>query len=328
MHLAGVLPVPAGCESGRVFPVLTVALDNELRFISVVACNVEHPMVSSTASVEPLPLTGHSFTRSDSIASSLSSAGEGSGAVLKRRSRTRTRSLASAKRGRSLGPQAGSSKYESDAGESFLDLDDAPPLPSQSPTAVLHAEPEEMTPTEKHNLKKSRRRSRTIGPESRPTFKGLEAEMPQFARSWSALDVRDPPPEQSRGRQAKSDNGSVKGVRASCACSGGGMLTPCSNEGEAAWSQSPSSILPTKLSLRLLVTAQPTDPVRVRRGPSCPDSGSFCTERARLNFDAALVDVVVCLSCVDIRRHPNRVVHALHRQRRRGGRVVSGDCHS
>lgn len=171
-------------------------------------------MVLSTVPVEPLPQFGAPFTRSDSTASSLHSAGEGSGAVLKRRSRTRTRSLAPAKRGRSLGPLAGSSKYESDAGESFLDFDDAPPLPSTtSPTALFHEEPREMTPTEQQNLKKYRRRSRTIGPESRPTFEGLEVEMPGYVRSWSALDVRDPPPEQSRGRQAKSDTGSVKGVR-------------------------------------------------------------------------------------------------------------------
>ncbi|KAI0787934.1 hypothetical protein C8Q74DRAFT_1437016 [Fomes fomentarius] len=71
-----------------------------------------------------------------------------------------------------------------------------------------------MTPTEQQNLKKYRRRSRTIGPESRPTFEGLEVEMPGYVRSWSALDVRDPPPEQSRGRQAKSDTGSIKGANA------------------------------------------------------------------------------------------------------------------
>ena len=46
----------------------------------------------------------------------------------------------------------------------------------------FHEEPEEMTPTEQRELKKSRRRSRTVGPESRPTFEGLQAEMPQFIR--------------------------------------------------------------------------------------------------------------------------------------------------
>ncbi|KAI0749578.1 hypothetical protein C8Q80DRAFT_1100625 [Daedaleopsis nitida] len=165
-------------------------------------------MVPPTASVAPLPPV-HPF-RSDSITSSLHSAGEGSGAVLKRRSRTRTRSLASAKRGRSAGPPVGSSNYESDAGESFLDLDDAPPLPSP----VLHDEPEEMSLAEQRAIKKSRRRSRTIGPESRRPLEGLHADGTQFGRSWSALDVRHPPPEQSRGRQAKSDNGSVKGAQA------------------------------------------------------------------------------------------------------------------
>lgn len=166
-------------------------------------------MVPSTASVEPLLPHPHPFARSDSVASSSRSVASTSGAGLQRRSRTRTRSIVSAKRGRSVGPPAGSSKYESDAGESFLDLDDAPPVPT-----LVHDEPEEMTPTERQEVKKTRRRSRTIGPETRPPPDGLHPGMPPMARSWSALDVRDTrEPEQDRGRQAKSDNGSVKGVR-------------------------------------------------------------------------------------------------------------------
>ncbi|RPD61085.1 hypothetical protein L226DRAFT_570819 [Lentinus tigrinus ALCF2SS1-7] len=167
-------------------------------------------MVPSTASVEPSLSRPHPFARSDSIASSSCSVASSSGAGLQRRSRTRTRSLASTKRGRSQGPPAGSSKYESDAGESFLDLDDAPPVPT-----LVHDEPEEMTPREKQEVKKTRRRSRTIGPETRPPAEGLHPEMPPMARSWSALDVRDPSQsEHGRGRQAKSDNGSLKGAKA------------------------------------------------------------------------------------------------------------------
>ena len=163
------------CASGprRVFGLLTVALDNELRFSSVVACNVELSMLSSAAHVEPIHpyASAAPFARSDSITSSIHSVGSGSGVPLQRRSRTRTRSsIALSKRGRSQGPPAGSSKYESDAGESFLDFDDAPPVPT------LHDEPVEMTPTESTELKKSRRRSRTIGPESRPTYEGLRGD--------------------------------------------------------------------------------------------------------------------------------------------------------
>ncbi|KAI0691528.1 hypothetical protein C8T65DRAFT_816866 [Cerioporus squamosus] len=166
-------------------------------------------MVPSTAVVEPSLPRPHPFARADSVASSSHSVASTSAAGLHRRSRTRTRSLAPGKRGRSLGPSAGSSKYESDAGESFLDLDDAPPVPT-----LVHTEPEEMTPAEKQQVKKTRRRSRTIGPETRPSPEGLHPEMPPMARSWSALDVREPPFEQGRGRQAKSDNGSVKGAKA------------------------------------------------------------------------------------------------------------------
>ncbi|KAH9850249.1 hypothetical protein C2E23DRAFT_735284 [Lenzites betulinus] len=167
-------------------------------------------MLSSTAPVvhPTLPL-GAPFSRSDSLASSVHSAASRSS--LARRSRTRTsRSTTRSKRGRS----AASSKYESDAGESFLDLDDAPPVPT-----LLHDEPEGMTVVEEREARRARRRSRTIGPEGR-TFEGLQpglgpglAQM-QLGRSWSALDIRDPPEQDVRGRQAKSDTGSFKGAKA------------------------------------------------------------------------------------------------------------------
>ncbi|RDX57587.1 hypothetical protein OH76DRAFT_55691 [Lentinus brumalis] len=166
-------------------------------------------MVSSTALVEPSLPRPHPFARADSVASSSHSVASTSAAGLHRRSRTRTRSLAPGKRGRSVGHSGSSSKYGSDAGESFLDLDDAPPVPT-----LVHAEPEEMTPMEKQQVKKTRRRSRTIGPETRPPPEGLHPGMPPMARSWSALDVREPPSEQGRERQAKSDNGSLKGAKA------------------------------------------------------------------------------------------------------------------
>ncbi|KAI0822460.1 hypothetical protein BC628DRAFT_1327179 [Trametes gibbosa] len=167
-------------------------------------------MLPSTAPVvEPTLPRGASFSRSDSIASSVRSGASRSSLV--RRSRTRTRSNTCSKRGRS----SASSKYESDAGDSFLDLDDAPPVP-----ILLHDEPEEMNTTEEaREAQRVRRRSRTIGPEGR-TFEGLQpghglglAQM-QLARSWSALDIRDPPELDVRGRQAKSDTGSFKGAKA------------------------------------------------------------------------------------------------------------------
>ncbi|KAL1937450.1 hypothetical protein VTO73DRAFT_13173 [Trametes versicolor] len=158
-------------------------------------------MLPSTALGGPPLPSGAPFTRTDSLASSVHSTG--SRTSLSRRSRTRTRSIVSSKRGRS----AASSKYESDAGESFLDLDDAPPVPT-----LLHDEPEEIPAVEERDVRRSRRRSRTIGPESR--FEGLRPgyglpAMP-IARSWSALDIRDPPEQEGRGRQAKSDAGSFK----------------------------------------------------------------------------------------------------------------------
>ena len=186
----------------------SVVHENELRFsVLLVACPLalSMPPVLATASPEASSPPGNPLPRRDSDASSL-----------RRRSRTRTRSVAPRHSRTSNAPLAGSSaKYESDAGESFLDFDDAPPLPSP-PAPAIHDEPEEMTPHERHEAKKHRRRSRTVGPEARSPLK-MEHLAPgtQMPRSWSALDVRDPasPVEQVRGRQAKSDTGSIKGVR-------------------------------------------------------------------------------------------------------------------
>ncbi|KAM5538544.1 hypothetical protein V8D89_007877 [Ganoderma adspersum] len=160
-------------------------------------------MVPSTSTAEPSPpLPGVPFTRSDSVASSVQSGG------LRRRSRTRTRSIALSKHGKSQEPSAVNINSRSETGESFLDFDDAPPVPK-----VLYDEPEGMTVEQIRAVKKARRRSRTVGAESRPRNGGLLPEMPQMARARSALDVRDPPFEQVRGRQAKSDNGSVKAAK-------------------------------------------------------------------------------------------------------------------
>ncbi|KAI1797363.1 hypothetical protein LXA43DRAFT_411090 [Ganoderma leucocontextum] len=157
-------------------------------------------MVPSTSTAEPsFPHPGAPFTRSDSVASSVRSGG------LRRRSRTRTCSIALSKRGKSQEPSAVNSNLRSGTGESFLDFDDAPPMPK-----VLYDEPEEITVEQMRAVKQARRRSRTVGAESRP---GLRPEMPQMARARSALDVREPPFEQVRGRQAKSDHGSVKAAK-------------------------------------------------------------------------------------------------------------------
>ncbi|KAI0671605.1 hypothetical protein C8Q78DRAFT_1078402 [Trametes maxima] len=220
-----------------------------------------HP---SAALVDPHPLPGAAFHRSDSLASSVSTNSAGSGASLSRRSATRTRSVAHSKPQRKSSSRSVSSKHGSDAGESFLDFDDAPPVPP-----LLHDEPEGMLVREREReVRRARRRSRTVGPESRryeqprpqleqdvplsapawgppevrnkpghedgresdkearkarrrsrtlgPGERSYEGRqllpdpsMSQIGRSWSALDIRNPP-EQSRGRQAKSDTGSLK----------------------------------------------------------------------------------------------------------------------
>ena len=192
----------AQAQYKRDFRASTTTRTSRSILLSVVACNVERLMVPSTSTAEPSsPPPGAPCTRSDSVASSVHSV------ALRRRSRTRTRSIALSKRGKSQEPSTVNNN-RSDAGESFLDFDDAPPVPK-----VLYDEPEEMTMERIRAVKKARRRSRTVGAESRPRNGGLLPELPQMARARSALDVRDPPFEQARGRQAKSDTGSVKAVR-------------------------------------------------------------------------------------------------------------------
>ena len=193
----------AQAQYKRDFRASTTTRTSRSILLSVVACNIGLLMVPSTSTAEPSSLLpGAPFPRSDSVASSVQSGG------LRRRSRTRTRSIALSKRGKSQEPSAANANSRSETGESFLDFDDPLPVPK-----VLYDEPEEMTVEQIRAVKKARRRSRTVGAESRPRNGGLLPELPQMARARSALDVRDPPFEQARGRQAKSDTGSVKAVR-------------------------------------------------------------------------------------------------------------------
>ncbi len=220
--------------------------------LSVVACNVELLMVPSTSTAEPTsPYPGVPFTRSDSVASSVQSGG------LRRRLRTRTRSIALSKRGKSQEPSAANSNSRSETGESFFDFDDAPPVPK-----VLCDEPEEMTVEQMRAVKRARRRSRTVGAESRPQHGGLRPEMPQMARARSALDVREPPFEQVRGRQAKSDNVSIKVVRHLSLCDSV-LVSDTADEGKASCPQSYPSGSPTTLSFRRLIATQSTYTLRI-----------------------------------------------------------------
>ena len=165
-------------------------------------------MVPSTSTAESSsPHLSAPFAGSDSVASSVHRGG------LRRRSRTRSRSIALSKRGRSQEPSSANRNSRSDTGESFLDFDDAPPVPK-----VLYDEPGEMTAEQIGAVKKARRRSRTVGAESRPQNGDLRPEMPPISRARSALDVREPSFEQGRGRQAKSDSGSIKAVRHRSLC--------------------------------------------------------------------------------------------------------------
>ncbi|KAI0951158.1 hypothetical protein AcW1_008269 [Taiwanofungus camphoratus] len=143
-------------------------------------------------------------TRSNSVASTASTGG----ASLRRRSRTRTRTLTSAKRGKSLGPSEKSRHGLEDSGfvEPFTDKD-LPPVPT-----LLYDEPQEIKVSSRAEtstrLAHPPRRPRTAGSERRPTAvqDSDKAVRPGKGRSGS--------PDFMRGRQSKSEGGSVKGFNA------------------------------------------------------------------------------------------------------------------
>ncbi|KAH9945249.1 uncharacterized protein BXZ73DRAFT_38562 [Epithele typhae] len=164
------------------------------------------PALAPAPSEVPFP-SSSSHARKDSAASSL-----------RRRSRTKTRSIAvPARKGTKEKDAPATLAYDSDAGESFLDFDDAPPVPP----VVVSAEPEEMSARERdrarqrvREAKKQKRRSRTLDA-ARSSFLMMDGHPPQppsAPLSWKAHDASEPE-QQDRGRREKSAAGSVKGSK-------------------------------------------------------------------------------------------------------------------
>ncbi|PSR79051.1 hypothetical protein PHLCEN_2v7238 [Hermanssonia centrifuga] len=137
------------------------------------------PFVPTASLIKP------SVTRSSSITSTNSA---NSGASLRRRSRTRTRTLTIAgRRGKSSGP---SEAEKSDREELSAPLrPEVPPLPTRSP-----------------------RRPKTSFTKPAAVIQEatLAANLPVRPRAWSTVHIRDVPVEAQRGRQTKSDGGSIK----------------------------------------------------------------------------------------------------------------------
>ncbi|OBZ72120.1 hypothetical protein A0H81_07804 [Grifola frondosa] len=142
------------------------------------------------------------FTRSDSLASSAS------GASLTRRSRTRTRTLSQAKRGKNFGP---SGKQRDEDGPVSVPLADvAPPVPP-----LCYDSPEEVDISRQMRPSDSNPSSRAAPSHEHPTVTvdKFKPDSRRISRSWSAVNVREGPG-QTRGRQAKSEGGSLRGVKA------------------------------------------------------------------------------------------------------------------
>ncbi|KAI0072532.1 hypothetical protein K474DRAFT_1711512 [Panus rudis PR-1116 ss-1] len=138
-----------------------------------------------------------SAVRSNSLVSTASSVASSNSAAssLRRRSRTRTRTLnPSSRRGKSAGPSE--SGADSEDGRSVRGGDDAPPpVPSLNPTDTASAPRASMSGKRAEFVSSHLQVLRPAGRE----------------RAHSTVHVRDLPGE--RGRQTRSENGSVRGVK-------------------------------------------------------------------------------------------------------------------
>ncbi|KAH8100101.1 hypothetical protein BXZ70DRAFT_973392 [Cristinia sonorae] len=168
-------------------------------------------MAQSTSQILPtVSRAGPTTTRSNSIVSTASS---NSGASLRRRSRTRTRTLTSSRRGKSQGPA-------DDAVEDgpLSALEDAPPLPpllisdheddavSSSGESLVFSPP---LPRRLKPSSSSRRQELLTDRPPEGVFKGRE-------RAHSSASARDVFVDTTinRGRQARSESGSIRAVKA------------------------------------------------------------------------------------------------------------------
>lgn len=173
------------------------------------------PMAQSSSHVLPTGLrAGPTTTRSNSLASTASS---NSGASLRRRSRTRTRTLTSTRRGKSQGP-AGD---DAEDGQIYSANEDAPPLPplliSDREDDAVSSSGESLvfSPPPARRFKPSSSSRRQVFLTERPpeaVFRGRE-------RARSSANARDVDvfvdPTINRGRKARSEGGSIRGVCAS-----------------------------------------------------------------------------------------------------------------
>ncbi|KAL4247213.1 hypothetical protein ABKN59_007913 [Abortiporus biennis] len=167
-------------------------------------------------SVAQLPIgirAGPTTTRSNSLASTASS---NSGASLRRRSRTRTRTLPSGRRGKSIGPSDAERGRDDDEESVLSSREGVPPLPPLDPFGLNgHAS---LSKHDDSGYGYSPRKPKASSSSQRPPF--LVQQPPQELlvqrreRSKSSVHVRDIPPEANRGRQTKSENGSMRGVKA------------------------------------------------------------------------------------------------------------------
>ena len=170
-------------------------------------------MAQSTSQILPTDLrAGPTTTRSNSLASTASST---NGSSLRRRSRTRTRTLTSvhSKRGKSQGP-AGDQPEDTRA---YSAPEDAPPLPplliSDREDDAVSSSGESLvfSPPPPRRFKPTSSAPRQVFLTERPpeaVFRGRE-------RAHSSANARDVFVDTTvnRGRQARSENGSIRGVR-------------------------------------------------------------------------------------------------------------------
>lgn len=167
-----------------------------------------HQPAPVLSSLQPRPTA----LRSNSLASTASNA---SGVSLRRRSRTRTRALTTSHRGKSATQDAKSSE---DDVNFFSSVEDpSPPLPDDSavkqacgasPKSLLYSTPPARSP---QCPKPTDSNGRNITSDTLQ-----DTQVRGRLRAWTSTNLHDTLVEGSRGRQTRSEGGSIRGVRLYC----------------------------------------------------------------------------------------------------------------
>ncbi|CAL1716527.1 unnamed protein product [Somion occarium] len=214
-----------------------------------------------SASIRSVPTA----SRSNSL---VSNASTNSGTSLKRRARTRTRALSNARRGKSTGPgEVSSAQDGEESGKSSSRLAEAPPLPplNISEAAQMLVVPQVESPSV---MEPVIHKEGTLS-SSKQAELPIRSRVGGRQRALSSVHIRNKFEDTGRERQAKSENGSVRGAKTRAR----GLSVPRHVTFRSATGSSDSSSLPSPLT------------------PNCPpsDSGVHISQADRDNIRDSLI---------------------------------------